>query len=121
MPTSRPVRYEIEAQLGAVQELETEDESDAAADTDNTDIPLSTEIQDALGIGVPDADREMGVCMEIVKHSVGGGSIAGGDGEYVRAWNNGEKWDETLPTNGDNDSDEQVVNQYIFLYFPNSF
>ena len=99
------LREEIESQTGTVHGIEdVEAQTPSLEDScDDTDVPSSLVVQDALGIEVPDNVFEQMCVRQARKDDEHGGFVADGDEENIWAWNNGEKWGDNLPTN---DGDE---------------
>jgi hypothetical protein len=88
---------EIKKHTGMIYGLKddgTQELSMSADCDDNADVSSSAVIKDALDLVVPDRSSEGSVC---VTWTPSGGLTAGGEGEDVWAWNNGEKWGDELP------------------------
>lgn len=88
--------------MGVVQGVETVSESAEDDSYDDTDVPSSAIIQDALGIAVTGADVQVTDCIvQARKDDETGGLVAADEEENVWAWNNGEKWGDELPMDED--------------------
>jgi hypothetical protein len=93
---------EIEAQTGTVHGIEdVESQTPSLEDSyDDTDVPSSVVIRDALGVEVSGDNVFEQTCVQQAwKDDEHGSLIADGDKENIWAWNNGEKWGNKLPSN----------------------
>ena len=75
--------------MGTVHGIETDSADD---DNDDTDVPSSAIIQDALGVMVFGVDQASDCVVGTRKDAEHGGLVAADDGENVWAFNNGERW-----------------------------
>jgi hypothetical protein len=81
-----------------LDELEVPPMEEPEDDCDDSDIPSSAVIRDALGIEVSRADVDGQVCVgSSKKDEEHGGLVADDENEDVWAWNNGERWGDKLP------------------------
>lgn len=89
--------------MGSVQGDDSDEAQMPSMDSesyDDSDVPSSAVIHDALGLDINStmSTQETAHCVANVQH-VDGGLVAGGDEENMWAWDKtGEKWGETLPT-----------------------
>ena len=95
------LRDEIEKQMGTVHGIETDSAGDD--DNDDTDVPSSAIIQDALGIVVFGANQASDCVVGTRKDARHGGLVAADEGEDVWAFNNGEKWGDEPPVDEEDD------------------
>ena len=86
---------EIENQMGTVHSIKTMGSTNDS--NDDTDVPSSAIIQDALGIVVSGADQSSDCIVRTRKDAEHGGFIAADEGENVWAFDDGEKWGDDLP------------------------
>jgi len=82
------LRDEIEKRTGTVHGIETMESADDS--NDDTDVPSSAIIQDALGIAVSGADQASDCVVQMRKDAEHGGLVAANEDEDVWAFNNGE-------------------------------
>ena len=95
------LRDEIEKRMGTVHGIEI----DSAGDdhNDDTDVPSSAIMQDALGVVVFSADQASDCVVGTRKDAEHGGLVAADEGEDVWAFNNGEKWGDEPPIDEEDD------------------
>jgi hypothetical protein len=86
---------EIKNRMGTVHGIETMGSTDDS--NDDTDVPSSAIIQDALGIAVSGADQASDCVVRTRKDAEHGGLVAADKGGNVWAFNDGEKWGDDLP------------------------
>jgi hypothetical protein len=90
--------------MGVVQGIETIPADSEDDNHDDTDVPSSAIILDALDIVVIGADDQASDCIvRAAKDKMTGGLIAADEEENVWAWNNGEKWGDELPVDENED------------------
>ena len=87
--------------MGTVHGIETDSASDD--DNDDTDVPSSAIIQDALSIVVFGADQASDCVVGTRKNAGHGGLVAADEGVNVWAFNNGEKWGDEPPIDEEDD------------------
>ena len=95
------LRDEIEKRTGTVHGIETMESADDS--NDDTDVPSSAIIQDALGIAVSGADQASDCVVQTRKDTEHGGLVAADEDEDVWAFNNGKKWGDEPPVNEGDD------------------
>ena len=84
--------------MHGLEELEVPPMEEPEDNCDDSDIPSSAVIRDALGIEISGVDVDGRVCVGSLKNDgEHGGLVADDKNEDVWAWNNGEKWGDKLP------------------------
>ncbi|KAG1802170.1 uncharacterized protein HD556DRAFT_1304341 [Suillus plorans] len=98
--THDALRNEIENRMGTVHnDSEELLEHVEEMREDDSNVPLSAVINDALGISIDKAyNLNLGYVVSEVKQAADQTLMAAGDAEDVWAWNNGELWGKKLPT-----------------------
>ena len=86
---------EIKKWIGTVHGIETMVSADDS--NDDTDVPSSAIIQDALGIAVSGEDQVSDCVVQTRKDAEHGGFVAANKDEDAWAFNNSEKWSDELP------------------------
>ena len=92
---------EIKQWMGTVHGIEAMGSTDDS--NDDTDVPSSAIIQDALGIAVSGADQASDCVVWTRKDAEHGGLVAAEKDEDVWAFNNGEKWSGEPPADEGDD------------------
>ena len=83
--------------MHGLKELEVPPMEEPEDDCDNSDIPSSAVICDALGIEISGVDVDGHICVgSSKKDGEHGGLVADDENKDVWVWNNGEKWGDKL-------------------------